>query len=78
MYRFSILAKKINSHGGTLRGSWGVNYLTGSPNSNPYFWAGDLPELDKWYLVVGYIHGSNDPSQRVSEVFTMEQLDRKF
>jgi len=63
MYRFSVWLKKTNSHGGTsYMGSWGVNYLNGSPNSNPYFWAGDLPELDKWYLVVGYIHGSNDPS----------------
>ena len=29
---------------------------------NPYFWAGNLPELDKWYLLVGYVHGSSDPS----------------
>jgi|TARA_B100001964_G_C14018805_1_gene502833 hypothetical protein len=36
--------------------------LDGSLNANPYFWTGDLPELDKWYLLIGYIHGSGDPS----------------
>lgn len=63
MYRFSTWLKKINSHDGTsYLGCWGVNYLSGLPNSNPYFWLGDLPELNRWYLVVGYVHGSNDPS----------------
>ncbi|UZJ64224.1 tail fiber protein [Sphingobacterium sp. KU25419] len=63
MYRFTVWIKKTNSHGGaTYIGCGHVNHLSNLPNSNPYFWAGDLPELDKWYLVVGYVHGSNDPS----------------
>lgn len=32
--------------------------LSGTTNSNPYFWSGDLPTMNKWYLVVGVIHGS--------------------
>ncbi|WP_447768513.1 hypothetical protein [Sphingobacterium faecium] len=63
MYRFSVWLKKTNSKDGdSYFGCGHVNYLSGLPNSNAYFWIGDFPELDKWYLVVGYIHGSNDPS----------------
>lgn len=63
MYRFSIWLKKTNSHdGNSYLGCGHVNHLSGEPNSNAYFWLGDLPELDKWYLIVGYVHGSNDPS----------------
>ena len=32
--------------------------LDGVANTNPYFWSGDLPQTDKWYLVVGIVHGS--------------------
>lgn len=32
--------------------------LLGSQNQNPYHWNGDLPQMNKWYLVVGIIHGS--------------------
>lgn len=28
--------------------------------TNAYFVSGDLPEVDKWYLVVGYVQGRND------------------
>ncbi|MFD2904426.1 hypothetical protein [Sphingobacterium anhuiense] len=63
MYRFSVWVKKSNSQdGATYIGCGHVNHLSDLPNSNPYFWAGDLPKLDKWYLVVGYVHASNDPS----------------
>jgi len=63
MYRLSVWLKKNNSHdGNSYLGCGYVNHLSGQPNSNAYFWMGDLPELDKWYLVVGYIHASNDPS----------------
>ncbi|MFZ4461993.1 MAG: hypothetical protein ACOYN2_05865 [Patescibacteria group bacterium] len=38
--------------------------LDGSPNTNPYFFS--LPasnlSVDKWYLLVGYIHAKNDNS----------------
>lgn len=30
--------------------------IPGDANYNPYFWLGDLPTLNTWYLVVGYVH----------------------
>ncbi len=67
MYRFSIWIKKTNSHSGsTYFGCYSnptpVTTLAGVSKSNPYFWSGDLPQLNKWYLLVGYIHGSGDNS----------------
>lgn len=41
---------------------WGTNTdnsllnLDGSTAVNPYFWYGDLPSLNTWYLLVGYVH----------------------
>lgn len=65
MYRFSVWIKKTNSTDGTTyfgcRAS-DILSLSGTVNSNPYFWAGDLPALDKWYLLVGYVHASTDAS----------------
>ena len=60
--------KKTNSVSGTSYfGTFGRNEdqehtilnLDGTVNANPYFWLGDLPELDKWYLVVGYVHSAD-------------------
>lgn len=63
MYRFSIWIKKENSHDGiSYFGTNNVTELSGIANSNPYFWYGDLPELNKWYLLIGYVHGSGDGS----------------
>ena len=63
MYRFSIWIKKTNSNDGTSYfGTHNVTDLNGYPYDNPYFWYGDLPELNKWYLLVGYVHGSGDAS----------------
>lgn len=65
MYRFAIWIKKTNSTGGTTYFGCSSNdilTLAGTVHTNPYFWAGDLPALDKWYLLVGYVHGSSDPS----------------
>ncbi|WP_422008194.1 hypothetical protein [Roseivirga pacifica] len=64
-YRFSVWIKKTNSNNGSTY--FGVNannvtYLSGGVHDNPYFWHGDLPQLNKWYLLVGYIHGSGDNS----------------
>lgn len=63
-YRYTVWLKKTNSNDGIsyLGCAPGVTTLAGVANNNPYFWYGDLPELNKWYLVVGYVHGSNDPS----------------
>lgn len=61
-YRVSVWIKKTNSNSGTTY--FGIYTpvlrLSGSSQSNPYFFCGDLPSLDKWYLVVGYIFGSGE------------------
>ena len=66
-YLLVIWLKKTNSNSGSsyfgfhsLEG--GLHHslkLDGNLNTNPYFWSGDLPQLNKWYLLVGYVHGSN-------------------
>ncbi len=63
MYRFVVWLKKTNSmSGASYFGCSNVSHLNGTFNENPYFWSGRLPELNKWYLLVGYIHGSGDAS----------------
>lgn len=32
-----------------------VQSLAGVDNNNPYFWSGDLPVVDRWYCLVGYV-----------------------
>ncbi len=57
-YRQSVWIKKTWDTNGTSylwTHSWVWN-LNGSTNTNPYFWAGELPELNKWFLIVGYIY----------------------
>ncbi|MGG8496432.1 T9SS type A sorting domain-containing protein [Tenacibaculum sp. TC6] len=61
-YRFVIWLKKINSNDGTSYFGFhspdnGLT-LNGTVNNNPYFWYGDLPQLNKWYMLVGFVHGS--------------------
>ena len=63
-YRFTVWLKKTNSTNGHSYVGFHANNsgslrLNGTYNVNPYFWYGDLPQLNKWYLVVGYVHGSN-------------------
>jgi RHS repeat-associated protein len=56
-YRYSIWVKRTGSQvGATYHGTQSVDNLDGTPNSNPYFWAGDLPQLNTWYLMVGIVH----------------------
>lgn len=65
MYRFAVWIKKTNSTDGTTYFGCSANdilNLSGTVNTNPYFWSGDLAALDKWYLLVGYVHASSDPS----------------
>lgn len=65
-YRLSVWVKKTNSNDGTTyfgchshNGSHQTLNLSGSVNSNPYFWYGDLPKLNHWYLLTGYVHQQN-------------------
>jgi hypothetical protein len=63
MYRYMVWIKMTNSFTGTAYlGCGGVLNLAGVADSNPYFWYGKPPKLDRWYLLVGYIHGSGDAS----------------
>ncbi len=56
-YRYTVWVKRTGSHDGTTyHGPGYVNNLDGTPNSNPYFWSGDLPKLNTWYLIVGIVH----------------------
>lgn len=63
-YRFTVWMKKTGTNSGNsylglfTRSSNGTKVtqrLDGTVNTNPYFWFGDLPELNKWYLIVGYL-----------------------
>lgn len=56
-YRYSVWVKRTGSQNGkTYHGTKNVNNLSGTANSNPYFWSGDMPNLNEWYLLVGVIH----------------------
>ncbi|CAM1370856.1 RHS repeat-associated core domain protein-containing protein (modular protein) [Tenacibaculum litoreum] len=56
-YRYTVWVKRTGSQNGrTYHGTQNVNNLSGTANNNPYFWSGDLPQLDTWYLLVGIIH----------------------
>ena len=66
-YRLSVWIKKTNSNNGHtffkltsyIGGEHHTLKLNGTVQAWPQFWYGDLPQLNKWYLLVGYIHGSN-------------------
>ncbi|WP_422080554.1 hypothetical protein [Ulvibacterium sp.] len=66
-YRFTVWIKKTNSNdGSTYFGPYAYDaddnansrLLDGTVNVNPYFFAGDLPQLDTWYLLVGFLRES--------------------
>lgn len=65
-YRLSVWVKKTGSNSGVTQlkpqsYSGGIHHTTdlnGTSLTWHPFWYGDLPELGKWYLLVGYIHGS--------------------
>ncbi|MEN1785043.1 MAG: hypothetical protein AAGF77_07880 [Bacteroidota bacterium] len=67
-YRFTVWIKKTNSNDGvTLFGFYALDpsearssyNLDGTAQTNPYFLWGDLPQLDQWYLLVGYAYHEN-------------------
>ncbi|WP_420602827.1 fibronectin type III domain-containing protein [Flagellimonas sp.] len=64
-YRFTVWIKKTGSNSGhtyvglrsySSSGAKATQRFDGTTNTNPYFLTGDLPELDKWFLIVGFIH----------------------
>ncbi|RKN75922.1 hypothetical protein [Ulvibacterium marinum] len=65
-YRFTTWIKKTNStdgstlfgfHAFTLSETASSRNLDGTSITSPYFFWGDLPQLDQWYLLVGYVYG---------------------
>lgn len=58
---FAVFMKTTTNNGGSY---WGTNtnstlgdLATSTPQGNPYFISGvDLPALNTWYLLVGYVH----------------------
>jgi len=62
-YRRSVWIKRLDDQdGGTYMGIKGKvsNNLSGALDSNPYFFYDDLPEVGKWYLIVGYVHPASE------------------
>lgn len=71
-YRYVVWVRRHHSqNGNTYHGTQNVDNLGGGANSNPYFWSGDLPQLDTWYLLVGVIHpsGYNGGDTNISGVY---------
>ncbi|MEX0314457.1 MAG: hypothetical protein AB3N18_09795 [Allomuricauda sp.] len=67
-YRFTVWMKKQNATTGSevfgteaydVNGDDTVRNLSGSVNANPIFEAGDVPNLNQWYLYVGFVHNSS-------------------
>jgi len=59
---FAVLMKTTANSGTSYFGTnpnGTIRTLAGATDSNPYFWSGDLPALNTWYLVVGYVHPSS-------------------
>jgi hypothetical protein len=76
-YRFSVWAKQMSTNGTVYLGcsKTNTNNLDGSANGNPYFWSGDLPSLNKWYLIIGYVNGSGDSSTTDNTEAGIYELD---
>lgn len=77
-YRYTIWVKQKNDlscgktyfgtkNHGSSTGLHSVERLDGFPDRNPYFWHGRLPEVDKWYLLVGYVYHVGFDEAQVSE-----------
>lgn len=77
-YRYITFMKKYaTANGRTYHGAYGYNdknknvgllsRATLKRSTNPYFWSGDLPELDNWFLVVGYVHPIGTPASKTND-----------
>lgn len=67
-YRMTVWIKRTNSQNGrsvfgvqarNASNAWSTTRLDGTAVNAINFFLGDLEELDKWYLLVGYIHPAN-------------------
>ena len=66
-YRYSIWVKQMQKDGTILFGCDPNTSLYSGQTSDGLFWGGDLPELNKWYLLVGYINSSEDNTGEKSD-----------
>lgn len=66
-YRYSIWVKQMQRDGTILFGCDSNTSLYSGQTSDGLFWGGDLPELNKWYLLVGYINSSEDNTGEKSD-----------
>ncbi|MEX0273997.1 MAG: DUF6443 domain-containing protein [Flavobacteriaceae bacterium] len=74
-YQYAVWVKRTHSQNGkTYHGPRYVDNLSGGANSNPYFWSGDLPQLETWYLLVGIVHpnGYTGGDTGVSGVYDLQ------
>lgn len=80
-YRLSVWVKKTNSNDGrTYFGCHSyvsgthhtLSVSSGAVNTNPYFWSGDLPKLNHWYLLVGYVHANNYTGAKLGKIYDGE------
>ncbi len=58
---FLVWAKQTNTSGAVYFGCSTCLTISGSTNSNPYWYAADLPQMNKWYLLVGILQGEGAP-----------------
>jgi hypothetical protein len=59
-YRYSVWVKQMQRDGNILFGCYPNTLLYTGQSSDGLFWGGDVPQLNKWYLLVGYINSSED------------------
>lgn len=59
-YRYSVWVKQMQRDGNILFGCDPNTLLYTGQSSDGLFWGGDVPQLNKWYLLVGYINSSED------------------
>lgn len=79
-YRLSIWIKKTNSDDGITffgcNSNVGTTHhslkLDGTLDANPYFWYGDLPKLNHWYLLVTYMHPHNYTGVSIGKIYDGE------
>lgn len=66
-YRYSIWAKQIQRDGNIVFGCDPNTLLYTGQSSDGLFWSGNLPQINKWYLLVGYINSSEDNTGEKSD-----------
>ncbi|WP_430906538.1 hypothetical protein [Maribacter sp. 2-571] len=81
-YRLTVWVKKTGSQSGNAHFSFNVFgngntqqslKLDGTVKNNPFFLRSDLPTLDTWYLLVGYVHGSGyTGTQKTGGVYNVQ------